>query len=305
MRVMLTGASGFIGSALLARFVREGWQVEAVHRSAEGPQLPGVRWHGVDLWQAGEVSKLLRETRPTHLVLNAWVSTPGIFWSSPDNMRWLEATTSLLHAFGACGGESVVGLGSCAEYDWNAEHFVEDKTPERPSTPYGQAKLTTSHRMFALKQTYGFNAAWGRVFMPYGPGDAPRRLVPTVIRRLMLEQEIPLSKGLQIRDFIYVDDVAEAVARLLRQGAGGIFNLGTGIGTSVRDIALRIATHFDAAHLLKFGALEERAEPPVLVADVTKLRHTLGWQPEISTELGIARTLLALSHAKGLSRLKQ
>jgi len=295
MRVMLTGASGFIGTALLAHFVREGWQVEAVHRSAERPRLPGVRWRGVDLWQPEEVSKLIRETRPTHLVLNAWVSTPGIFWSSPDNMRWLEATTSLLHAFGAAGGESVVGLGSCAEYDWNAEHFVENKTPERPDTLYGQAKLTTSQRMFALKQTYGFNAAWSRVFMPYGPGDAPGRLVPSVIRHLMLGQEMPLSKGLQIRDFIYVDDVAEAVARLLRQGADGVFNLGTGIGTSVRDIAFMIAGHFDTAHLLKFGELEERAEPAVLVADMTKLRHTLGWQPEISPEIGIARTLAAAS----------
>ena len=178
MRIMLTGASGFIGAALLARFVREGWQVEAVHRSAAGPALPGVRWHGVDLWRAEHVGTLIQKTRPTHLVLNAWVSTPGIFWSSPDNARWLEATTTLLHAFGACGGESVVGLGSCAEYDWTAERFVEDMTPERPDTPYGQAKIAASRRMFALKQTYGFKAAWGRVFMPYGPyWSAPREVV--------------------------------------------------------------------------------------------------------------------------------
>ena len=121
--------------------------------------------------------------------------------------------------------------------------------------------------------------------------DAGERLVPTVIRQLRLGQEVQLGEGQQFRDFIYVDDVAEAVARLLGQGAGGVFNLGTGIGTSVRDIALMIADHFDAAHLLRFGALEERVEPATLVADVTKLRHTLSWLPEIQAKLGIASIL--------------
>lgn len=299
MRVMLTGASGFIGAALLKRFVQEGWQIEAVHRSPAGPSMPGVRWHQVDLWREEEVRRLIREIQATHLVLSAWVTTPSLYRSSPDNLRWLEATTSLLHAFGAGGGKSVVGIGSCMEYDWTAENFVEDKTPERPDTLYGQAKLAASQTLFALKREYGFNAVWGRVFMPFGPNDAPERLVPAIIRHLTLGQEMPLSQGRQILDFVYVDDVAEAVVRLLRKNTDGVFNLGTGTGTSVRDMALMIADHFEAmdctsktySDLLKFGAREERKEPASLVADITKLRNTLGWQPEISTVLGIERML--------------
>jgi nucleoside-diphosphate-sugar epimerase len=303
MRLLLTGASGFIGTALLQRFIREGWQVDAVRRTPDAPDTHGVRWHRCDLWDETAMQRLLAQTRPTHLVLNAWISTPGVFWSSPDNQRWLDATTALLHAFGAQGGRSVLGLGSCAEYDWSAAQFIEGTTAERPATAYGQAKLVACQRLFTLADTYGFRAAWGRIFMPYGAGDAAERLIPSLIRQLVHHEPIALSAGTQQRDFIAVDDVAEAVARLLRREASGVFNLGTGVATSLRDLAGMIAQQLDGfaplaagAHhqqWLQWGALPERAEPPVLVADISKLRQQLGWQPEISLKAGLTPLITA------------
>src|SRR5262249_49474926 len=152
-----------------------------------------IRWHAADLLDPVAARRLVAETRPTHLLHAAWVATPGVFWHGPENLDWLAAGLELVRAFGEAGGRAFVGTGTCAEYDWPAPHFVEDTPPIRPGTLYGRAKAAMWAAVEACAARYGFAAAWGRLFLPYGPGDAPQRLIPTVIAGLRGRRPVLLT----------------------------------------------------------------------------------------------------------------
>ena len=120
-KVLLTGASGFVGRHCLPALVARGYEVHAVSSSATAPAdtPPGVRWHQADLLDGAQVSALLAQVRPRHLLHSAWYAVPGKYWTAPENFRWVRASLHLLQTFAAHGGRRVVVVGSSAEYDWH------------------------------------------------------------------------------------------------------------------------------------------------------------------------------------------
>ncbi|MEA2334601.1 MAG: hypothetical protein QOG40_1091, partial [Solirubrobacteraceae bacterium] len=138
-RVLLTGSTGFVGRHTLEALVRGGHEVHAVARSA-GPPTDGVSWHTVDLLDpAAPGAALISDVEPEMLVHLAWYAAHGSFWSSTQNLRWVECSLALLRAFAAAGGRRAVIAGTCAEYDWSQECLDED-APLNPATLYGAAK---------------------------------------------------------------------------------------------------------------------------------------------------------------------
>src|SRR3712207_173544 len=117
-RLLLTGATGFVGRSLLAPLAERGFDLHAVSRRVPDPAIavPGVSWHRADLLDEAEARRLLAEVRPAVLVHAAWYVEHGRFWTAPENERWLEASTALGAAFVEAGGRRLVGLGTCAEY---------------------------------------------------------------------------------------------------------------------------------------------------------------------------------------------
>ena len=200
---------------------------------------------------------------------------------------------ALLRTFGEIGGARFVGVGTCAEYDWSAQRFVEDETLILPRTLYGKAKAAMAAAADAFSARYGFSAAWARIFQPYGPGEAQQRLIPSIINSLIAQRPISLSEGTQERDFIYAPDVADLLVRLLAaDGAIGPFNVGTGRATSVRAVAECIADRFSARHLLTFGSLSSGAdEPHRMVADMGKVTSQLSWPEPTPVQLGLRATV--------------
>src|SRR5277367_1630481 len=121
-RVLVTGAGGFIGRSSIAPLQRLGYEVHTVFSAARGqsgaaPQ--GVFAQVADLLSESQVDALLARVAPTHLLHFAWIATPGIYWHSPDNLRWLAASEYLMRGFRAHGGVRAVMAGSCVEYDWS------------------------------------------------------------------------------------------------------------------------------------------------------------------------------------------
>jgi nucleoside-diphosphate-sugar epimerase len=289
--VLLTGATGFIGSHCLNRLLRERCVVHAVSRRPRSRIDDRVTWHAEDLRVPEAARRLVERVRPTHLLNNAWIATPGRFWSDPENLNWLESGLAILRGFGEAGGVRFVGVGTCAEYDWGEPRFVEDETPVRPRTLYGKAKAAMAAAVEAFSANYGFSAAWGRIFLPYGPGDSPQRLIGTVIEALLAGQTVDLSHGRQERDFIYAADVADLLVRLLAGVEEGAFNVGTGYGTQVRSVVERIADRLGGRELLRFGAIATDTEPARLVADMSKVALRLGWSAPTTLEAGLEDVL--------------
>jgi nucleoside-diphosphate-sugar epimerase len=291
--VLATGCSGFLGRHCAQALLRHGCRVDAVSRMRRGMAADGITWHSLDLHDRKATEELMATLRPSHLLHLAWVTAPGHYREVPENLDWLESSLALVKAFGEQGGKRFVGAGTCAEYAAASGPCVEDGTPIGPSTLYGQCKATFWMAAQACARRYGFSAAWGRVFLPYGPGDEPRRLVPSLLTALSTGRAIDVTDGNQVRDFVYATDVADLFVRLLAAPlATGAYNVGTGRGTTVRQVIERVADHFHARELVHFGARPVRENEPVsLVADMAKVERVLGWRAPTSIESGLERLL--------------
>jgi nucleoside-diphosphate-sugar epimerase len=291
--VLVTGASGFLGRHCLPALLREGLRVHAVSRNRRGNDEDGITWHSLDLRAQAATEQLMRALRPSHLLHLAWITTPDRYRSAPENLDWLEASLAMVRTFGEHGGQRFVGVGSSAEYGIAAGPRTEDEVPIRPASLYGQCKAACWMAAEAYALRYAFSAAWARVFLPYGPGDDPRRLIPSLLAALAAGTPINVTDGSQVRDFVHVTDIGDVLVRLLATPqAKGAFNVGTGRGIPVRQVIEWAADHFHARELVRFGARPQRDdEPPSLVADMAKVERVLGWRAATSIESGLERLL--------------
>lgn len=295
--VLITGPTGFLGRHCLDRLLSEDCEIHAVsrHPHASGGHAQGgerVRWHAADLREPAAVRRLIDAIRPSHLLHLAWEATPRIYSGSPDNLRWLEAGLAMVAAFGDSGGRRFVGAGSSAEYESGHQRCTEDVTPIRPATIYGKSKAAAWLGIEAAAQYYGFSAAWGRIFLPYGPGDPPARLIPSVLSALEQKRPVETTHGRQLRDFIYAPDAADLLVRLLFSPEVGSFNIGTGCATTIRSVIEYLADRRGGRELLCLGAIEPPdGEPPLQVADMARVRARLGWLAPTSIEAGLTQVL--------------
>jgi nucleoside-diphosphate-sugar epimerase len=290
-RVLVTGASGFIGRHCLRLVATQGYdEVHAANRrGADAGALGTAKWHVADLRDPQQAIRLIRELRPTHLLHAAWIATPGVYGQSPENKDWLAATKAMAEAVGEVGGARFVGVGSSAEYAPDGGPCREDETPIRPTSIYGQCKAECWLAVEEAGQRHGFSSAWGRVFLPYGPGDSGQRLVPSVVAALRAGRSVETTHGRQLRDFVFAPDIAAQLIRILGSAESGAFNVGTGRASSVRWVIESLAGRLGAdPALLKFGAKSfPPSEPMELVADMEKVRQRLGMMPITSIEDGL------------------
>ncbi len=293
-RILVTGASGFIGRPLLARIATSADEVHAIARS-EAPSVPGgVRRHALDLRDPEATGRLLAEVRPDLLVHLAWYVEHGSFWTAPENLESTALSLRLLRAFADAGGRRAVMVGTCAEYDWSRADgpLQERSSPLGPATLYGTAKDALRRLGEAYGDVAEIDFAWARLFFLYGPGEQRGRLVPAVIRGLLAGEPVETTAGAQRRDFMFVDDVAGALAALAASDVNGPVNIATGQAVPVRDVVQEIARQTGREDLLRIGALPDRpSDPPELTGATERLREEVGFVPETGLEEGIARTV--------------
>lgn len=269
-RVLVTGATGFIGRACLAPLAARGFEVHAVQH-ARVPESGEIGWHAADLLAPGAAAAVIRDVRPSHLLHLAWYAVPGKYWTAPENLAWVRASLGLYEAFVAGGGARAVMAGSCAEYAWGGEPLREGHSPLVPRTFYGTCKRALSDIVLAS----GGNAAWARFFFLYGEREYPERLVPSVIRALLRGEVARCSPGTQRRDFLHVADAAAATVALLDSDVTGPVNIASGAAITVRSLAERVHALIGAGQL-DFGALPPDPDP-VVAADVRRVNEEVGW----------------------------
>lgn len=291
-RVLVTGASGFIGSHCLAPLVTRGFEVHAVASRHPDSSLDGVTWHAADLLDLGQGHALTGTIRPTHLLHLAWYVAPGGLIRARENFDWTEASLQLLRAFEENGGERVVGAGSAYEYDWRYGYCNERLTPLAPDTAYGACKRALGELTASFADIAGMTSAWPRIFFLYGPREHPDRLVSSVIRNVLAETPAPCSHGEQIRDYLHVQDAADALVALLDSDLEGAVNVGSGRPIALRHLVGTIGEKLGRPDLIHLGAIPARPnDAPLVVADVTRLTTELGWAPRYSLDDGLDDTI--------------
>lgn len=289
-RVLVTGATGLVGRHTLEPLVARGYEVHAVSRGT-ALLVSGVRWHRADLLDTLAIRELIQTIAPTDLLHAAWVMTPGKYVSSPENLAWVRSSLTLLEAFVAGGGRRAAVAGTCYEYDWS-DGLCSEETPLRPKTLYGAAKAGLQLTAQAYARQSGFTLAWARLFLLYGPHEHQARLVASVTRSLLLNETARCSHGEQVRDFLHVQDAANALVEVLDRGIEGPINVASGQRTRVKDLILRVADALGRRELVQLGAIPVPPdEAPLVVADVGRLRRETGWSPSYDLDRGLEHTV--------------
>jgi nucleoside-diphosphate-sugar epimerase len=288
-KVLVTGASGFIGQHALPELAARGYEVYALARNSTKFPDNIVAVRG-DLLLPGEAERIIGIVNPSHLLHLAWNATPGQFWTALDNLDWVAASLRLSVAFAKSGGQRVVCAGSCAEYDWDQELLKEDETPLRPRTLYGKAKASFHQLLMAAAAQTGVSAAWGHVFFLYGPHEHRDRLIPQVITGLLKGNPIACTAGTQERDFMHVCDVAHALVALLDSDWQGAANIASGHCAPIRDVLDFLAELAGRDDLIQFGARPMPAKEPPRMAASTRALREIGFVPRYALNDGLLHT---------------
>jgi nucleoside-diphosphate-sugar epimerase len=293
-RVLVTGASGFIGVPLLRKLLQEGCEVHALDtRESSGPCLDQVTWHTADLLDQAALGQVLEEVRADRLVHLAWYVSHGSFWTAPENVEWVQASLGLLRGFLAAGGRRVLMVGSCAEYRWGGtEDLHEDTSEIAPATLYGVCKDALRRVASAYAASLDAELAWARLFFLYGPREQSGRLVPSVIRSLLAGEPVATGTGEQVRDFMHVEDAAAGIAAVLASKLTGAVNVASGEPVQIASILDTIGGLTGAGGLIERGARPTPpGEPDRLVANVDRLHREAGFSSTRSLREGLAETV--------------
>ncbi|CBL46241.1 NAD dependent epimerase/dehydratase family protein [gamma proteobacterium HdN1] len=294
MRVLITGACGFLG-----QHVVRGLQDHGIETVALGRSLPlGMarrNWVPADLLADVDFDTVLKDVQATHLLHLAWYTQHGDYWESPLNLRWMDASLRLLQAFAAQGGRYAMMAGSCAEYDWSHGYLREDSTPLSPATLYGTAKDATRRLATAWGASCDLQLAWAHIFYPFGPGETDKRLIPSLVRVFRGQQPPFGVNASAYRGLLPVADAASALVHLLTHEHTGRFNICSGQPVRVEHLVREIARLCNANPELVLALASARlGDPPLLVGDNQRLLAT-GWRPTQTLLQGLEFQLASLA----------
>ena len=294
-RILLSGASGFIGRHVARSLIADGADLVAIGRGARPAHLDArVGWHQQDVLRMDQASTdVIRAIGAECFIHLAWETDHGHFWHEPSNLDWLAASSRLVKAFLAGGGQRIVGIGTCAEYMPPLHGPCYETRTELAAAPlYCVAKDAFRRASQCAAATAGASFAWGRVFLVYGEHENPARLVPSVIRALLCGKIANCSSGNQIRDFLDARDCGEAIAALAKSKVIGSVNIASGRPVPIADVVGRLADQLGRPELLRLGALPERAgDPPNLWGDDQRLRDEVGFASNRSLDDGLRDTI--------------
>jgi len=291
-RVLVTGASGFIGRHTVPDLLARGYEVHTVGRRQIFDGIEAVRQHRADLLVEAEMCRLMESVRPTHLLHLAWNVTPGQFWTTLDNLDWVAASLKLSRAFALAGGQRAVYAGTCAEYDWSNELLDELRTPLVPATLYGTAKRALHSLVESAANQTRVSTAWGRIFFLYGPNEAPTRLIANVIAALLRGEPALCSPCMQERDLMHVEDVARAFVSVLESDWKGPVNVASGTCLPLSDAVLMIGELTGRPDLVRLGARPMPANEPHRLAAATEvLNSQIRFQPRYKLRDGLEATV--------------
>ncbi len=275
-RVLITGATGFVGRQVAYALVAQGASVTPVIRSRDGlPEGLGDPILTDDLFAEDAAFWSDTCTGFDTVVHVAWYTEPGKYLLSEKNLDCLAGSIALARGAAQAGVKKIVGVGTCFEYGLsmsgrNAAPLTV-QSPLAPTTFYGAAKASTWMTLSELLKNRSVDFAWCRLFYLYGEGEDERRLVPYLRLRLAAGADVELTSGTQIRDYMDVRTAGATIAHAALGGYTGALNICSGQPVTIAEFARMIADECGKAHLLKFRARADKPNDPPYVVGAPSL----------------------------------
>ena len=299
-RALLTGASGFVGANLARRLLRDRHEVHLLLRPNHQPWRveeikDQVSVHVADLHTVQAVDRVIESARPD------WIFHLAAHGAYPDQTDVdqmiatnVQGTANLLQAAERTGVEAFVNAGSSSEYGYKDHAPSEDEWLE-PNSHYAVTKAAATHlcRLAAVKGNR--RVVTLRLYSAYGPYEEPRRLVPTLLVHGLAGRLPPLVNPDVARDYVHVDDICAAfvlAAATPNQAPGAVYNVGSGVQTSLRQIvdATRRLLKVQAAPV--WGSMPERSwDTNVWISNPARIMTELGWSPKHDLDSGLRQTI--------------
>jgi nucleoside-diphosphate-sugar epimerase len=294
-RILITGAGGFVGAAVVKAALVEGHQVVAVVRNDKSrlaAVADRVSLRTVDLADRAAMEALLGSARPDIVVHSAWEGVGGASRSSDIQFENIRTTIALADAAIAAGTRKFVGIGSQAEYGRYDRRIVESDLPQ-PTMLYGAAKLAANHLVAQRCRDAGVAFAWLRLFSVYGPGDNSNWLIPSTAASLVRGKAPLCTAGTQEWDYLHIDDVAAGVlAAATTEEATGVFNLSSGDPVAVRTIVEMLRDIAAPGLNLTFGGIPFGPDQIMhLEGDNIRLREATGWSVQVPFGEGLRQVV--------------
>lgn len=300
-KILITGASGFVGSNLVRRLLQEGCEVHILSQPVFSQWrlrdiLPKLNNHIIDLLEPKKLEQLVRRIKP-EIIFH--LAALGVFSGiSPSEKKLFEnnflGTVNLIKASSEIDYKCFVNTGSSSEYGPKEKPMKESDICE-PISPYGISKLAALLYGSFIAKTQNRPIIGLRLFSPFGYFDDAQRLIPPVIISALQNKDILLSNPQGVRDFIFIEDVVDAYLKFIDRAGqfkGEIFNLGSGKETSVQEAVKTICELTNSKSRIKWGAVSPRPwDTAHWQADISKIKRCLHWKPGHSFKQGLKKTI--------------
>lgn len=293
-RILITGATSMIGSALTQRLISDGNKVLAVVRKSctkisKLPESTLIDIVYCDMEEYGKLDNRI-DGKIDIAIVTAWNGTRG----NARNDQALQAdnfnyNVDLLHSVIKLGCTTFMTAGSQAEYGlWNKEDKLSENSVPNPNTEYGKSKLKFYEYALKYCAEHGCRLLEPRFFSIYGPEDFYGTLVMSTLKKLLADEPCDLTECIQLWDFLYIDDAVSALCMLIyKNDCFGVYNLGSGVSAQLKEFVEKMVSITQSSSKLNFGKIPYPESGIVNVnPDVHKL-FKIGWKPEVSFEMGI------------------
>lgn len=288
MNIMVTGASGFIGTHLCRVLHQDGSHVHAVSRVKRVTEPGGITWWQGDLADLATARRLMCTIKPNIVFHLSGMATarPGVDLVLPTFHSLLESTVNLLTVSVGAPLHRIVLVGSMTEPEISHGELM-------PSSPYAAAKWASSLYGRMFRRLYGTPCVIARCFMAYGPAQDHAKLIPSVILSLLKGEAPKLSRGQWQADWIYIDDVIDGFLKAVEASHIGerTLDFGSGKAISVRELVCQLVRLMDGTVEPVFGALPDRPFESMRIADIDDVYAQIGWKPSTSLTDGLRRTI--------------
>ena len=294
--IILTGASGFVGAAVLKQVLKDGNLPLVLQRPSSNPfRLKDLEGYPTFVYQSltdEQLIEKIKDYQPQILINLAWRGVAGKDRNELHQIQNnLPLTLQSVELAKSVGCSQWIGIGSQAEYG-NPNRQVDEQFPTYPTTLYGKAKLAACWAALGLCQAYDIQGSWIRLFDPYGPGDDSYWLIPYLIREIASGNSPKLTKCEQLWDYLYVEDAAKAILSVAYTQATGIFNLGSGVAIPLKEVVETLKNFVNPTIQPEYGAVPYRPDQVMhLQADITRIKTLTGWEPKITIEQGLLETV--------------